>query len=53
LLPQAQWGYNANVTVKVPRLGDIQLMADKGYLPGLNKQLVQNNMGRLTYFKIF
>lgn len=53
LLPQVQWGYNANVAVKVPRLGDIQLMADKGYLPGINKQLVQNNMGRLTYFKTF
>jgi hypothetical protein len=53
LLPQVQWGYNANVTVKIPRLGDIQLMADKGYLPGVNKQLVQNNMGRLTYFKTF
>lgn len=53
LIPQTQWGYNANVTLKVPKLGDIQLMADEGYLPGLNKQLVKNRMGRLTYYKNF
>jgi hypothetical protein len=53
LIPQTQWGYNANLTLKIPKLGDIQLMADEGYLPGLNKQLVKNRMGRLTYFKNF
>jgi hypothetical protein len=53
LMPQTQWGYNANVTVKIPKLGDIQLMADEGYLPSVNKQLVKNRTGRLTYYKIF
>jgi hypothetical protein len=53
LIPQTQWGYNANLTLKIPKLGDIQLMADEGYLPGANKQLVKNRMGRLTYFKNF
>jgi hypothetical protein len=53
LIPQTQWGYNANLTLKIPKLGDIQLMADEGYLPAVNKQLVKNRMGRLTYFKNF
>jgi hypothetical protein len=53
LMPQTQWGYNANVTLKIPKLGDIQLMTDEGYLPSVNKQLVKNRTGRLTYYKIF
>lgn len=53
LSPQTQWGYNANLTLKIPKLGDIQLMTDEGYLPGVNKQLVKNRMGRLTYYKNF
>jgi hypothetical protein len=53
LIPQKQWGYNGNLTLKIPKLGDIQLMADEGYLPGVNKQLVKNRMGRLTYYKNF
>ncbi|MBO9204214.1 hypothetical protein J7I42_28260 [Niastella sp. MAH-29] len=53
LNPQTQWGYNANLTLKIPRLGDIQLMTDEGYLPAVNKQLVKNRTGRLTYYKIF
>ncbi len=46
-----QWGYSGNIMVKIPRLGDIQLMMDKGFIPGLNRQLVENKSGRLTYFK--
>jgi hypothetical protein len=53
LIPQTQWGYNASLTLKIPKLGDIQLMADEGYLPGVNKQLIKYRMGRLTYFKNF
>ncbi|MFL5744272.1 MAG: hypothetical protein ACJ751_06380 [Niastella sp.] len=53
LLPEKQWGYNASLTLRIPRLGDIQLMIDKGFLPGLNRQLTENRVGRLTYYKTF
>lgn len=53
LLPGKQWGYNAGLTLKIPRLGDIQLMTDKGFLPGVNRQLAENRVGRLTYYKTF
>ncbi len=48
-----RWGYTSNATLKIPELGEIQFMMDKGFIPGNNKQLVPNNVGRLTYFKIF
>lgn len=53
LLSDLLWGYSGNLALTVPKLGEIQLVADKGFIPGLNKQLVQNNMGRLTYSKTF
>lgn len=53
LVSQAQWGYSGHLSFRIPRLGDIQLMMDKGYMPGLNRQLVDSQLGRLTYYKIF
>jgi hypothetical protein len=53
LLPVVQWGYSGSLTLKIPKLGDIQLMMDKGFIPGINRQLVENKMGRLTYYKTF
>jgi hypothetical protein len=53
LLPEKQWGYNASLTLRIPRLGDLQLMTDKGFLPGVNRQLAENRVGRLTYYKTF
>lgn len=53
LLPQVQWGYNANLALKIPKLGDIQIMMDKGFIPGMNRQLEGNKMGRLIYYKTF
>jgi hypothetical protein len=53
LLNQLQWGYSGNLTLKIPKLGDIQFMMDKGFIPGWNRKLVENRMGRLTYFKTF
>lgn len=47
------WGYSGNCTIAVPKLGDVQLMFDKGYLPALNKSLAPNRLGRLTYTKTF
>jgi hypothetical protein len=48
-----QLGYSAETTFQVPRLGQIQFSAEKGFIPGMNKQLVPNNTGRATYFKTF
>jgi hypothetical protein len=48
-----QTGYTANVRVDIPKVGEVRLMADKGFVPGVNKQLVPNKTGRLTYTKIF
>lgn len=48
-----QWGYGANARINIKRIGEIALRADKSYLPGVNKQLVSNKTGRLTYTKIF
>lgn len=53
LFNNIQWGYSGNLTLRIPKLGDVQFMMDKGFIPGLNKQLVENKMGRLTYFKTF
>ena len=48
-----QWGYSADLTWRIGKLGQIQFSADKGFIPGMNNQLVPNNTGRLTYFKTF
>jgi hypothetical protein len=48
-----QLGYSAEAALKLSRLGQIQLSADKGFIPGMNKRLVSDNTGRLTYFKTF
>lgn len=48
-----QLGYSGNVRIRIPKLGEIALMADKGFVPGAQKRLVSNNNGRLTYTKTF
>jgi hypothetical protein len=48
-----QIGYSGNARITVPKLGEIALLADKGFMPGAEKRLVQNNTGRLTYTKTF
>lgn len=48
-----QLGYSANVRLMIPKLGEISLVADKGFVPGAQKRLVSNNTGRLTYTKTF
>ena len=48
-----QWGYSGMATARVPKIGDFRLSADKGFIPGNNKQLVPNTLGRLTYIKVF
>ncbi len=46
-------GYSSNVTLKLGMLGEVQLMMDKGFIPGSQQQLVPNNVGRASYFKTF
>jgi len=46
-------GYSGNATIAIKQLGEIQFLVDKGFIPGANRQLVPNNIGRLSYFKIF
>jgi hypothetical protein len=53
LTPSLQWGYNGNVTINIPGLGQLQFLMDRGFIPGLSRQLVENKMGRLTYYKTF
>jgi hypothetical protein len=48
-----QWGYAGNARLAIPKFGNIQLTMDNGFLPGINRQLVENKLGRLTYFKSF
>jgi hypothetical protein len=48
-----QTGYTANAKVNIPKIGEVALMADQGFVPGVNKQLVPNRTGRLTYTKTF
>ena len=48
-----QLGYSAELMLRLPKLGQVQFSADKGFIPGMNKQLVPNNTGRLSYFKTF
>jgi chaperonin cofactor prefoldin len=48
-----QLGYSANMRISIPKLGEVALMADKGFIPGAEKRLVSNNTGRLTYTKTF
>lgn len=48
-----QLGYRGSVIVKIKKLGELQLMIDKGFIPGANRQLVENKTGRFSFFKIF
>lgn len=48
-----QAGYNANFRLNIPYFGQVEMMADKGFIPGAQRRLVSNNTGRITYTKIF
>jgi len=53
VIENRQVGYSVNTTVKIPGFGDIQLLAQKGFIPGVDKQLVENDIGRLIYYRTF
>ncbi|SFW82012.1 hypothetical protein [Chitinophaga sancti] len=48
-----QVGYTANFRVNIPYFGQVEMMADKGFIPGAQRRLVSNNTGRITFTKIF
>ncbi|WP_076381352.1 hypothetical protein [Filimonas lacunae] len=48
-----QVGYKGTAIIKIPKLGEIQLTMEKGFIPGANRQLVENRTGRFSFFKIF
>lgn len=48
-----QVGYTANTRINIPGIGELSLLADKGFIPGPDRRLVPNNTGRLTYTRIF
>ena len=48
-----EFGYSAEAGLKLNKLGQIQFSAEKGFIPGMNKVLVPDNTGRLTYIKSF
>lgn len=47
------WGYRGGIRLKFPKLGELQGLFDRSYLPGMEKKLVKNNMGRITFTKTF
>lgn len=47
------FGYSGNTRIVIPKIGEVSFMADKGFVPGMNNRMMQNNNGRLTYTKIF
>ena len=48
-----QLGYLANARISIRKFGEIAVSGDKGFVPGVNRRLVPNKTGRLTYTKIF
>lgn len=53
LLSEIRWGYSGNCLLRIPYFGDVELSFDKGFIPGYDRQLLNNNMGRATYYKTF
>lgn len=53
IMLHGQLGYSANMQIKVKNIGQVEARYTRGYVPGANKNLVLNDVGRLTYYKIF
>lgn len=48
-----QIGYSGNARIIIPKIGEIAVMAEKAFIPGMQKRLVSSNNGRVTYIKTF
>ena len=53
IVNEEQVGYSMNTSIKVPKVGTFQFFAEKGFIPGINRQLVENKVGRFTFIKNF
>ncbi len=49
----AQVGCTFSSNFSVPRVGQFQIMVEKGYVPDINHQFVANNSGRISFVKSF
>ena len=47
------WGERGQLSIKLRRLGEVQLQYEKSYLPTINQTLYPVEIGRLSYFKNF
>ncbi len=46
-------GYYGSLQFRIIRIGDFNLSLDRGFIPGINGQLLRNDFGRATYIKTF
>jgi len=46
-------GYSFTSTVSLKKIGDFQFLFDKGYIIGNNNRLIDNNIGRFSFNRIF
>lgn len=53
LLNHPQIGYEVNSSIKVNNIGSFLFRFEKTFIPGLNNQLLPNNIGRITYYHNF
>lgn len=50
---QVLWGSTIGLGITVNNLGTIQANYDKSYLPGINRDLLPVDMGKVSYYKTF
>ncbi len=53
IMNNALVGYSLNMQVKINKVGQFDVLYDNGFIPGVNRDLVPNEVGRITYYKIF
>ncbi len=53
VIDNKQMGYSANILWAIKTVGTIQLLSEQNFIPDMHRQLVKNNIGRVTYFKNF
>ncbi len=46
-------GFTGNTTVQIPFIGEISLLAEKSFVPGMQRKLEEVRTGRITYTKVF
>ncbi|MGX5816619.1 hypothetical protein ACWKWU_00390 [Chitinophaga lutea] len=49
----SETGYSGNAGIQIPYIGEISLLAEKSFVPGMQRRLEPVKTGRLTYTKVF